>query len=176
MGHISPRWGQQAPASKPAFCQQRSRWQVLGCTGAGWPVVEMGTDPVCFLPIEFDYVSNFLAGFPRSLSLRTVLKHKNTKRVSSRGEYNKELTFGGREGVTCGRQTQRGLPSSLPLFWIKKRKQKPSNLRLAGSRGKYKTYVCMCECWISGVLLNAMRKKIYQHHGVFLDSFSHTIR
>lgn len=153
------------------FCQQQSCWWVPGCAGAGWSVVEMGADPMCFLPVEFDYVSNFLAGFPRSLSLRTVLKHKNTKRVSSRGEYNKELTFG--EGR--GRQTQRGPPLfSASMFWIKKRKQKPSNL--AGSRGKYKTYVCMCECWISGVLLNAMRKKIYRHHGFFLDSFSHIIR
>lgn len=29
-----------------------------------------------FLPVDVDYVSNFLSGFPRSLSLRTVLKHK----------------------------------------------------------------------------------------------------
>lgn len=79
------------------------------------------TERRCFLPVEIDYVSNFLAGFPRSLSLRTVLKHKHTKRVSARGEFNKELTFGGREGDSRGRQTQRGPPFSASVFWIKKK-------------------------------------------------------
>uniref|UniRef100_A0A493TPH4 Inflammation and lipid regulator with UBA-like and NBR1-like domains n=1 Tax=Anas platyrhynchos platyrhynchos TaxID=8840 RepID=A0A493TPH4_ANAPP len=83
----------------------------------------------------FGYQTVFV-GFPRSLSLRTVLKHKHTKRVSARREF-KELTFGGREGDPRGRQTQRGPPFSASMFWIKKKiKQKPSNLRLAVSRGK----------------------------------------
>lgn len=79
----------------------------IGSTGMGWSVFY-------FLPIEIDYVSNFLSGFPRSLSLRTVLNHKNTKRVSTRGDFNKELTFAGREGNSRGRQTQRGHPPSPP--------------------------------------------------------------
>lgn len=37
-------------------------------------------------------------------------------------------------------------PFSSSMFWIKKKKQKLSNLRLVVSRGKYKVEVCMCEC------------------------------
>lgn len=115
---------------------QRGWWEALGWAGHS---LELSTEHFVSCLLKIDYVSNFLSGFPRSLSLRTVLKHKNTKRVSTRGEFKKKLTFGGREGDSCGRQTQRGPPFSASVFWKRRKKQKPSNLRLAVSRGKSKT-------------------------------------
>lgn len=147
--------GGQLQAPNPALCERFLRLDSRG--GFGGQGVALGSAVwdglvgICrrtliaflSLPIKIDYVSNFLSGFPRSLSLRTVLKHKHTKRVSARREF-KELTFGGREGDPRGRQTQRGPPFSASMFWIKKKiKQKPSNLRLAVSRGKKSKYACV---------------------------------
>lgn len=98
---------------------------VLGATVGLVGSPGLSTEHFVSCLLKIDYVSNFLSGFPRSLSLRTVLKHKNTKRVSTRGEFKKNLTVGGREGDSCGRQTQRGPPFSASVFWKRRKNKSP---------------------------------------------------
>lgn len=111
-------------------------WEALGWAGHS---LELSTEHFVSCLLKIDYVSNFLSGFPRSLSLRTVLKHKNTKRVSTRGEFKKKADFWGKGGGFMWQTDTAWTPLLCLRVLEKKKKQKPSNLRLAVSRGKSKT-------------------------------------
>ncbi|XP_075766425.1 protein ILRUN isoform X3 [Pelodiscus sinensis] len=80
----------------------------------------------------------YYGGFPRSLSLWTVLKtnKQKTKRVSSRGEFDKELTQEGCRGVLMAYRRY-GMDPLLHFCNLDKEENKQTNnLRLVVSRGK----------------------------------------